>query len=306
MTRLLLLNDTIDHDNWGANACSEWLKRIVQDHMPDAVFSSVLSHWTTDRFYIRPWWLGGGVDTRRRKVVGRFCTPLSFLPKVTDDFDRQADSWQAGQGGPFADEFLGKLKISDAVIFNAEGSTYRNNTSAVRCLFALWIAVTRYGKPAFFTNGSVTLTPVFPILNAMVSRTFQSITAVSVREPCSLDNVHHWIPGVDIALYPDSVFYSAEKPVSIQNPETLDFMNSLQKSDYFCFSLSMLTSSIGGYQAAGIDTTALYDLIRSLQRIVPEAVLMARDGMDQAIIRNLARATGSRVFGPEHHHSSVG
>lgn len=306
MPGILLLNDTVDHDNWGANACSEWLKRIISDRLPDVTFTSVLSHWTTDRFYIRPWWLGNTIETRRPKLIGRFSDPLAFLPAVADDFDRIADAWNRGEGGPFAEEFLTKLDTCDAVVFNAEGSTYRNNTSAVRCLFALWLTVTRFNKPAFFTNGSVTLTPVFPILNAMVARTFEAITAVSVRECCSYDNVHHWIPNAGIALYPDSVFYSAERAVQLQDADTIQFIHRLKETRYFCFSLSMLTSSIGGYQRAGIKATALYDLIRSLQTVVPTTVLMARDGMDQSIIRNLADATGSMVFGPEHHYASVG
>lgn len=302
---ILFLNDTADHDNWGANACSEWLKRILSDAIPETAYTSVMSHWTTDRFYQWPMWLGGRIVKRRPQVIGRFMHPFEFLPAVADDFERIADQWCSGHGGPFASEFLSRLSGSDAVVFNAEGSTYRNNTSSIRCLFALWLASTRFKKYTFFTNGSLTLTPVFPILNAMVQKTFSAVTAASVREPCSLDNARDWIPKVPVALFPDSVFYAAGRIEEHETPEITDLLRSVNNKSYFCMSLSMLTSSIGRYHAGGIRLTGLYDLLIALKQVVPVAVLMARDGMDQSIIRDLARATGSFFFGPHHHYSTL-
>lgn len=302
-TRILILNDTTDHDNWGSIANAEWLKTIIQDTIPGVTFNSVLSHWTTDRYYQLPWWLGSGIENRKRGIGGRFSKPFSFLPVVADDFERVADEWCAGKGGPFAQEYFSKLEQSDAVVFNAEGSTYKNNVSAVRCLFAIWLTVTRFKKPAFFANGSVTLTYVLPVLNAMVQRTFRDITGVSVREPCSLENVRKWVPDVKVAMHPDSVFYSATRNKTTNSSDEL--LSRFENKKYFCFSLSMLNSRISGYKKAGIESTALYDLIKSLQKLVPNAVLMAKDGMDQSIIKNLAQSTGSLFFGPEHHYATL-
>jgi len=305
MTNILFLNDTTDYDNWGAHACSEWLKAIIQDTMPDISFTNILSHWTTDEFYRLPWWMGGGVENRRRRIIGRFSEHLLFLPAITDDFEYVADLWCDGKGGPFAHEFLSKLKQSDAVVFNAEGATYNNNSSAIRCLFALWLTVKRFGKPAFFANGSVTLTRCYPVLNAMVQRTFSEITAVSVREPCSLENAREWTHDVDVAMFPDSVFNFALRNKVKQLNEPTTFLESLKGKPYFCFSLSMLIPAIGGIRTAGIERTALYHLIMSLKKLVPNAVLMAKDGMDQRIIKDLAQATDSIYFGPEHHYSEL-
>jgi len=305
MTKILFLNDTIDYDNWGAHACTEWLKTIIKDTIPDVNFINILSHWTTDEFYRLPWWKGGAVENRRRRIIGRFSKHILFLPKIADDFEYVADQWCNGEGGPFAQEFLSKLKQSDAVVFNAEGATYNNNSSAIRCLFALWLTVKRFQKPAFFTNGSVTLTRVYPVLNAMVQRTFSRITSVSVREPCSLENARKWIPGVDVMMFPDSVFYSALQKNLKNNNEPNAFLERLKGKEYFCFSLSMLISTIGGFRTADIDKTALYNLIMSLKKLVPNAVLMAKDRMDQAIIKDLVKATSSIYFGPEHHYSEL-
>lgn len=305
MTRILFLNDTIDYNNWGAHACAEWLKIIIKDAISDVTFINVLSHWTTDEFYQLPWWMGGTVENKRRRIIGRFSERLLFLPVIADDFEYVADKWCNGEGGPFAREFLTKLEQSDAVVFNAEGATYNNNSSAIRCLFALWLAEKRFQKPAFFTNGSVTLTRVYPVLNAMVDRTFSSITGISVREPCSYENTRMWVPGADVEMYPDSVFYSAGKNKIINSTKPNASSENLKSEKYFCFSLSMLTSAIGGYRTAGTDKTALYNLIMSLKKLVPNAVLMAKDFMDQAIIKDLAKATDSIYFGPEHHYSEL-
>jgi len=64
MTSILFLNDTTDYDNWGAHACTEWLKAIIKDAIPDVTFVNMLSHWTTDEFYRLPWWMGGSVENR--------------------------------------------------------------------------------------------------------------------------------------------------------------------------------------------------------------------------------------------------
>jgi len=305
MTKILFLNDTIDYDNWGAHACTIWLKAIIKNAIPDVSFINVLSHWTTDEFYQYPWWWGGAVKNRRRRIIGRFTKKLLFLPKVADDFEYIADQWLRGEGGPFSQEFLNKLELSDVVVFNAEGATYNNNSSAIRCLFALWLTEKRFRKPAFFTNGSVTLTPVYPVLNAMVQRTFSNITGVSVREPCSLENANTWAPDARVEMFPDSVFYCADQNEIKNHNEPMAFLESLKDKKYFCFSLSMLTSAIDGCRIADIEKTALFNLIISLKKIVPNAVLMAKDGMDQAIIKALARATNSIYFGSEHHYPEL-
>lgn len=304
MTKILFLNDTSDYDNWGAHACTEWLKTIIKDAIPDVEFINLLSHWTTDEFYCLPWWMGRTVENRRRRIIGRFSRHVQFLPKIADDFEYVADQWCNDDGGPFAREFLCKLEQSDAVVFNAEGATYNNNSSAIRCLFALWLTVTCFRKPAFFTNGSITLTRVYPVLNAMVQRTFSVITGVSVREPCSLENVRNWVPDVDIRMFPDSVFYYANHCCTSYN-ESIDVTERLKGKEYFCFSLSMLIPAIGGSREVDVKKTALFALIMSLKKLVPHAVLMAKDGMDQVLIKDLAKSTDSIYFGPDYHYSDL-
>lgn len=305
MKKLLFLNDTRDHDNWGSNACAESLLAILKQAIPEARIETVLSSWTTRRFRQAPRWLGGKVYWERTRLVDRFSRSFDFLPSVADDFDDVAADWLEGRGGPFVKEFLGKLRGADVVVLNAEGSTYRNNSSAIRCLFALWLARTRFGVPAVFMNGSVTLTVVDPILPAIVRKAFGELSAVAVREPCSLRNVHAFVPGKPVELVPDSVFHVDEEFAkrAARNGNALE--EQLKGKEYFCFGLSMLLPMIPGYARHGIRRTSLFALMTVLKSICPNSVILARDGMDQELCRALARETGSFVFGPEHTYSDL-
>ncbi len=299
MAVIVFLNDTIDHDNWGANACADALRAILQEQIPDVTFKSILSAWTTRRFRQQHPLLGGGIYWQRKRFVHRFSRPFYFLPAVADDFEAAADLWLRGQAGPFADRFLQAVQGADAVVFNAEGSTYRKNTSAVRCLFALWLAETKLNIPAYFLNGSVTLTPVDPYLPAMVHRTFRKLHGISVREPFSFRNVQTYAPDVPVEVVPDSVFHFAGKENMDVSANVGRILDKLDGKPYFCLSLSMLISMLPDYLKFGTQRTGLFHLIKELQKIVPQTVLLARDAMDQEIISALAEATGAYLFGPE-------
>lgn len=305
MTTVLFLNDTRDHGNWGSKANADAFLKILRDTLPEINIESIMSLWTTRRFRQLPKYLGNTIFWKPKRFIQRFSKHFEFLPIVADDFEIVAEDWLRGRGGPFVDEYLGKLKKSDLVIFNAEGSTYRNNTSAIRCLFALWLARTHFDKPAFFMNGSVTLTVVDPILPAMVRKTFATLSGVTVREPCSLRNVDTFAPGISVELVPDSVFYLTKDIVEKVNGNIESITSALSHKPYFCLSLSMLLSLVSGYGRHGIRKTALFALIKELQKITPHAVILARDEMDMQICRELANTTGSLFFGPEYTYEEL-
>lgn len=305
MPRLLFLNDTRDHDNWGANAGADALFEIFKEKIPGLTVDSIMSSWTTRRFRKLPGWLGGEIYWARKKYLDRFSLPFEFLPVVADDFENAAEDWLNGKGGPFADELLTKLKNADVIVFNAEGSTYRNNTSSIRCLFALWLAKTHFNIPALFMNGSVTLTPVDPILPAMFRKALSPTLRIAVREPISLRNVEEFAPGISAELVPDSVFHFSSSLVDKADEKFHQFKSRLGNKPYFCFSLSMLLSMVRGYLRHGVTKSSLFALITRLKKIVPQSVILARDGMDQVICQQLADSTGSLLFGPSHSYANL-
>jgi hypothetical protein len=299
--RILLLNDIVDHDNWGGNACAWTLRRLIAEALPDAEIVSLDSSWTIRRF--RRWRaaLGGGFYVGSRGRFDRFSTPFKdVVPFVADQFEDVAREWREGRGGPTADDFLAAVSGVDAIVFNAEGSTYRNNLSAVRSLFGLWYARTQLGVPGFFFNGSVTLTPVDPLLPAIVGRAFSVIDGIAVREPFSARCVKEWVAGVEPEVVPDSVFSIAGLSRPAPGPAYVRLAAGLEPRHYFCASLSMLLSGGSEYLRWGVESSGLRLLLDELRHVVPQLVLLYKDRQDENIIRELAVATKAVVFGPEH------
>lgn len=305
MRSILLLNDTSDHDNWGSVAGAEALKAIIREAAPQARIESIPSAWTTSRFKALSDRLGGRVYSGRNRLLDRFSRPFHFVPSVADEFEQTADDWLAGRGREATAELISKIREADVIVFHAEGSTYRNNASAVRCLFALWLAKTRLGKRALFLNGSVTLTEVDPVLPAMVSKVFGIMDAVAVREPRSLANVQRWLPNVSAKLVPDSVFHWSPEFAGKFSDAGSSLLQRLQGKRFFCLSLSMLVSMQPGYMRWGPEGSSLANLIESLKKLGLEPVLLARDGIDQALVQGLADHCGALFVGPNFHYREV-
>lgn len=305
MKTILLLNDTTDHDNWGSVAGAEALKAIMRDAVPDSRIESMKSSWTTSRFKVLSDRLGGKVYSGRNRLLDRFSRAFHFTPSVADEFELAADDWLSGKGREATRELLRKLHEADVIVFHAEGSTYRNNASAIRCLFALWVAKTRLGKRALFLNGSVTLTEVDPVLPAMVAKVFGALDAVAVREPRSLANVQRWAPKVSAELIPDSVFHWSPEPAGNISSAASSLLQRLEGKSFFCLSLSMLVSMQPGYMRWGPKGSSLAALIQSLKNLGLVPVLLARDGMDQAIVQGLADLTGAVFVGPNFHYREI-
>jgi len=290
--RLLILNDTSDHSNWGSQSNIEALYAILRASLPGATFTSLPSRWVGRVYRFDPFLRGRRAFNRTSVLADLFNQRFQQLPVVADEFDHVADLWMKGRGGRGAEEFLAALPACDAVIFNAEGSTYRNNLSAVKCLFMLWLARTRFQRPAFFLNGSVSLTDIDAMLPAMVRKTFAVLDGITVREPNSLRLVQRYAPEARVELVPDSVFRFDAADAAAAEGGLADFRRRVGSQPYFCFSLSMLPVD---YRRTRRES-ALYRVITALKSVVPQAVLMAKDAEDQ-FLRDLAADTQSIFFG---------
>jgi len=292
MKRILILNDTSDHSNWGSLSNIEALKHLLAAAMPDASFSSLYSSWVGRIYRWDPWWFGRRVFNRTSVIADKLSSRYVALPQVADEFDHVSRLWESGKGGAGARDFINHVMDADAVIFNAEGSTYRNNHSALKCLFLLWLARTRYAKPAFFLNGNVTITEVDPILPAMIRKVFPVLDGVAVRVPNALRMVQEAVPDARVELVPDSVFYFSESDCAPASAALEELRAKFSGQPYFCFSLSMLPVDFRRTRKK----SALCHVIERLKKQVPHAVLMAKDPEDQ-FLQEVARDTDSHFFG---------
>ncbi|MDT8282290.1 MAG: polysaccharide pyruvyl transferase family protein [Gammaproteobacteria bacterium] len=185
---------------------------------------------------------------------------------------------------------------ADAIIFNAEGSTYRdNNICALKGLFMLWFAKTKLGKKSLFLNGSVTLTRVDATLPAMVNKVFSSIDMAAVREPESCQNILDYYPELagKIDMIPDSTYALELEQRILADCPFLDL-------DFFALSLSMLPVDFCRTR----ETSTLVHLIQELKKIVPNVVLLGKDKEDQ-ILKDVAQLTGAHFVGPSYDYQDI-
>lgn len=274
---VVLLNDTRDQRNYGANALVDGLLPILSQSMPNATILPIPSHWLRS-----PSDDLGDIDGRGTTVRYRLAT----FPTVADQFEMVADEWMTGRGGPAAADFLNLFDRADMILLNGEGSIYRTNQTAIRELFLAWFAKARLGKPTVYLNGGVHLTDVVPILPAMVRKTFGSLDAVAVREPCSLRNLQEHAPDVEAHLFPDAAFsITANEARASASVESV--LAQVGDAPYFCFDPGAMPMD-----ARGGKGSALFQLTTALQRIVPRAVFVASAPADR-YIEEVAQATGA-------------
>ena len=174
-----------------------------------------------------------------------------------------------GAGGSFSEPIISKIRQSDLVVFNAEGSTYRKNHGALAGLFLLFLAKKLFNKPAYFVNGSFTLSSVDNVLQGIAALLFNSGIPLLVREPYShraLSSI-----GVESTVVPDSVFlYAQEKDQTIT------------KNSYFCVSKSMLPMC----KYSTIEQDPFYQIIYKITKETGlKPFFLARDPEDQMILK---------------------
>ena len=301
MPKLLVLNDTRDQPNWGSQACAQALVDILAERVPGAEIETYTSTWMFGQYRIRRW--GGGEPYRRRRpgrVERRLTRQYDIVPHVVDEFEFVAERWLSGEAGPDARQYVTDLQRVDAVIFNAEGSTYRANHVAKLAMFMLWLARTRFGLPSFFLNGTVALTDIDRTLPGMVRRAFPLLDGITVREPRSQRNVAQYVAGAPAELVPDSVFVYGPDLARDAGPDVRALLDRLGDEPYFVFSSSMLPIDF----VRTLGESSLVQLLRALKEVVPNAVLTAKDVGDQWLQR-VAAMTDSHFFGPDQSYADL-
>ena len=295
--KILILNDGSLCQNWGLQACTEGLSHIITQENSDVDLMQFDHAYMHRRYSFEPRVYGGkklfAYDSR---IAKKYFPVFHVLPRVADEFDYIADLWLQGKGGRGADEFLEKARGADAVVFNAEGSTYRDdNICALKGLFMLWLAKTKLDKRALFLNGSVTLTRVDATLPAMVKKVFGAIDMAAVREPDSYQNILEYYPELEgkIRMVPDSTYALDLERRTLEDCKFPD-------RNFFALSLSMLPVDFRRTK----NTSSLVHMIKELKKIVPNTVLLGKDKEDQ-ILNEVARLTGSFFVGPSYDYQSI-
>ena len=229
--KILILNDGSKYENWGIRACYDGLinifDNIFSDYDLDGIPHSVLHR----KYVFEPKFKGYKIFSEESVFHKKFGVEIHPVPPIADLMEFFLKKWTINPS-KYQISILSSIKSADCIVFNAEGSTYRNNYASMKCLFLLWIAKTVYHKKTYFVNGSITLAEVDDRLTGFLRRVFRDIDGVIVREKKSLVAIRGLVcPSKCLAL-PDSVF-------------TLNFEHSATDSTFIksrtvAFSASML------------------------------------------------------------------
>lgn len=263
---VVLLDDTRDQLNFGAAVLVDGLFEILQRADPSATIVPIPSFWLIPR---------GAAPGAFVPECDDCVPPRARWPRVADEFEAVADAWSSSRPGSAERRILSRFEGADLVVLNGEGSVYRDNESAIRELFLVWMARTRLGIPSVFVNGTVHLTDVVPVLPAMVRKVLPTLDAVAVREPCSLRNLATVAPGLDVDLFPDSafVFGPGERRVS---PAVDAIRRRIGADHYFCFDPGPMPMDDGA-------TGSLRSLIEELSAVAGRPVMVASAPSDRSI-----------------------
>lgn len=294
MPRILLINDNSEQDNWGAQATPYALKQMLHETIADLHITAFSYSWLLRQFRQLTYRPKVVFERRRYPFLSRISAHKEFFPIIADEFSYAAQRWLNGQGGPMAREFIQAASNADVIVHNGEHSIYRNTLEGCRSLFLLWFAQNHLHKPACEVNHTAHLTGVRPIMSGMVKLVYPSLALVTVREPCSLKNLDDL--GITNAhLVPDVAFFISEQDFDEQSVKRWKQQVGLEDRAYFCLSGSALPmeSPRPGWEGAVVQ------LVNQLKRIVPQAVLMAKDRHCQ-FLKQVADQTDSLFFGPEH------
>lgn len=288
--RILILNDGSAYENWGIKACIDGLKNILKKTCPEYEIDGIPHSYMHKKYFCEPTLFGRKIFNDNSRIAKRILKDFHLLPRVADEYEYIAELWLSGNGGVGANDFIEKIQKYDVLIFNAEGSTYRDNIGAMKGLFMLWLAKTKFRKKSYFLNGSVTLTLVDSILPAMIRKVFSTIDGAAVRESYSQKNIYNFYPELsNIQMFPDSVYsLDFDKSRLTGKVKRLGFIDK----DFFCFSLSMLPMD---YKRSGEISSLVY-IIKELKKIVPNAVLLAKDVEDQ-ILKDVTKYTATHFVG---------
>ena len=267
--KLLIINDGSDYSNWGIQACIDGLRsHFIKFFNKVDTVKHILIHQILE-WDIRVF--GKKVFSENNRIMWKFSPRSILIPSVYDDFEEVADKWQNGKGGKNSLKIISKIKKSDVVVFNAEGSTYRNNLGAIAGIFILWYSKKYCQKKSFFINGSVTISSEVPRMPTMIKKCYEIIDGFAVREPYSYQELKDFIKSDSkLKFFPDSAFN-----VSLDKNQVNKSLRDRIKNfgEFICFSRSMIREN----------PSAIAYLIEKLLNRGFKIIFFAKDDTDQFI-----------------------
>lgn len=208
---ITILNYSDNTRNFGLNSCSINLLNIFKyKHSTDIVYSYEIH---SERF------LDTNVENGKKIRLSSLAKSLNLtkqlpynlrIPKKADDYNDFVEIWNNGKGGIRSKKIIKKLKNTEVLLFNAEGSCYRNNFGSLSGLFLLYYFKSLFPeRKAFFVNGSITISSIDDYYTGIFKRLNECGVKFFVREPLSGRQLHSI--NIDNQTIPDTAFINTSK-----------------------------------------------------------------------------------------------
>ncbi len=267
MKKILILNDGRKTTNWGLQASSQALIDVLKSKGQQI---ETLDHQLLHQEYtISPKIFGKNLFASESRLQKKLSPKFIRIPFTADQYDYYQEQWLTNNGGTYSKEIMNSIKENDIILFNAEGSTYRKNFGSLAGLFILYLASSAFGKKSYFINGSVSVTSVDNVLEAIINKVYRSNVKFSVREPYSYRNLLKI--GIKSNIIPDSVFYYAKEGRELKH----------KKNEYFSVSKSMLPMLIDKKNEVNDHFINLIIKISEKTSLYP--ILLSRDPEDEVL-----------------------
>ena len=302
--KIILLNDTIDLENWGGQAGAYILKQIMEKNNPNYKIVSITYKQITKNYYKIKFIKNHIFEFETSNVLTRISELFEYYPRTADEYDYYARKWLRGEAGPFIKNFLKLLPEVKTIFYNGEGSVYRNNNTAKKALFMLWFARMYYNVPFVFLNGTVHLPDTDPILPAMVKKTFNKAEKVFVRENYSLRNLQCNFPTLNINMVPDSAFLLHSTSNNYNVRSNFDLFSHNLKEPYVCLSIPVHITKLPGFYTLENNLSGINLLIEKLKKLGRDVVIMGKEYQEQFLFQ-VAKDNKCLYFGQEYNYEEL-
>lgn len=307
MSSVFYVNDTSSVPNWGSQATTLALRKMVLDagfriahtkyetglRQVEANPHLSLSSYLPD--VIRGA-LGGVARADPARLYKSFKDVADVVPRRYEQFESYAEA--ALNDGVYEFE-KGAIDSADVVLINVEGLMFRSSSRCTRSLlFIAYLATEYYDTECVITN--VTLDSHDEYLLDMVESLFPRVDEVVFREPVSAERYGHLCDTYRIAA--DPVFYLPDEPgqgkqfasdgegtLDVRPYSTTGFDPS---KPYICVAGSSIFQTESTYPVDGYES-----LCRELKEVCPQVLLTVSARADEHLLAPVAERMGLDMVG---------
>lgn len=191
--KILFVNDTYDDNNLGCKATTQAMYELIGERLPQYEISGVIKLFHTERSDI-----------------------IDLIPTSVTDIDDKL--FQVIQQNTSFNFELEKIKESDIVLINGEGSIYKDVVKCRYQLFLAYIAKKHFGKKVYMVNHSADLS----LIADMAKLVYPILDGIVAREPISKAEIES--VGINnVILGADAVFKFKEITKKFENRLPLGF-----------------------------------------------------------------------------------